>query len=247
MKFPFKIGTKCPNMNNINVYASPEVLDFFQNLSEVKYILVDNEDFPLLKKITLVEDYEKNRISFYGYSDDSTVNLKLINETLINNLTFVYFEFDGSADSGILRAIKDFFLNENSLVPLCKGEDLIINEGKIKLRVKKCLPVWQGIWNDATDITIDFVQPVLKNQMSFDIDMIKFATSLLNKSSEVYKTIFNHYKEWLTENFSYRVSEIPFELARKIVQRGDKSRYSSSHVAFMHSSKSRVEYLGIGS
>ena len=63
----------------------------------------------------------------------------------------------------------------------------------------------QGIWNDATDITIDFVQPVLKNQMSFDIDMIKFATSLLNKS-EVYKTIFNHYKEWLTENFSYRVS-----------------------------------------
>ena len=59
MKFPFKIGAKCLNMNNINVYASPEVFDFFQNLSEVKYILVDNEDFPLLKKITLVEDYEK--------------------------------------------------------------------------------------------------------------------------------------------------------------------------------------------
>ena len=113
----------------------------------------------LLRKITPVEDYEKNRVYLQGFPDDSTVILRPIYQDSIQNLTSASFEYQGSADSEILESIDRFFLQENCLVPLCKHENLLIDEGKIKLRIKQCLPVWQGVWTDSTKISIDFCPP----------------------------------------------------------------------------------------
>ena len=92
--------------------------------------MLDDENCMLLRKITPVKDYEKNRVYLQGFPDDSTVILRPIYQDSIQNLTSASFEYQGSADSEILESIDRFFLQENCLVPLCKQENLLIGEGK---------------------------------------------------------------------------------------------------------------------
>ena len=110
----------------------------------------------------------------------------------------------------------------------------MIGEGKIKLRIKQCLPVWQGVWTDSTKISIDFCPPSPPtNPISDSIETIKFAGKLLKKS-EAYDVMFNHFKIWLKQNYSYQVCELPLEMAQSLLE-DDKLKYSTSHVAFIHS------------
>ena len=243
MMLSFKVGQKCADTNNATVYTSPEVFDFLQNISEAKYVLLDDDNCILLRKITLVEHYEKNRVYLQGCPDDSTVILRPICQDSIQNLTFASFEYQGSADSEILESIDRFFQKENCLVPLCKHENLLIDEGKIKLRIKQCLPVWQGLWTDSTKISIDFCQPLPPtNPISDSIETIKFAGKLLKKS-EAYDVMFNHFKIWLKQNYSYQISELPFELAQSLLE-DEKLKYSTSHVAFIHLKESITKCQG---
>ena len=58
----------------------------------------------LLRKITPVEDYEKNRVYLQGFPDDSTVILRPICQDSIQNLTSASFEYQGK-DREVFRTL----------------------------------------------------------------------------------------------------------------------------------------------
>ena len=55
--------------------------------------------------------------------------------------------------------------------------------------------------------------------------------------------MFNHFKIWLKQSYSYQVSELPFELAQSLLE-DDKLKYSTSHVAFIHLKESITKCHG---
>ena len=257
---PVKTGlcpVNCQNtiLNNFTCYASPEVYEYLKKISEseINFVLVKNKPKDVLLHLKKLEFYEKNRVFIQGYTDDSTIFISVPDEKKIKMLSKVELAIvptTSDFDMGIyLNDLKDFIISNIGLLPIKIGEIVKIREKNLEFKVTMTCPVGQGILSKQTDLSViisdqnEKSSKLAKNEEKV-MKILRYTWPLLKKSISISKDIlFANFMQEMKQNYCLNISEIPIQLAEKLIQDTKSLENSSSHVIFMNHAEDKNDLV----
>ena len=257
---PVKTGlcpVNCQNtiLNNFTCYASPEVYEYLKKISEseINFVLVKNKPKDILLHLKKLEFYEKNRVFIQGYTDDSTIFISVPDEKKIKMLSKVELAIvptTSDFDMGIyLNDLKDFIISNIGLLPIKIGEIVKIREKNLEFKVTMTCPVGQGILSKQTDLSViisdqnEKSSKLAKNEEKV-MKTLRYTWPLLKKSISISKDIlFANFMQEMKQNYCLNISEIPIQLAEKLIQDTKSLENSSSHVIFMNHAEDKNDLV----
>ena len=257
---PVKTGlcpVNCQNtiLNNFTCYASPEVYEYLKKISEseINFVLIKNKPKDVLLHLKKLEFYEKNRVFIQGYTDDSTIFISVPDEKKIKMLSKVELAIvptTSDFDMGIyLNDLKDFIISNIGLLPIKIGEIVKIREKNLEFKVTMTCPVGQGILSKQTDLSViisdqnEKSSKLAKNEEKV-MKTLRYTWPLLKKSISISKDIlFANFMQEMKQNYCLNISEIPIQLAEKLIQDTKSLENSSSHVIFMNHAEDKNDLV----
>ena len=257
---PVKTGlcpVNCQNtiLNNFTCYASPEVYEYLKKISEseINFVLVKNKPKDVLLHLKKLEFYEKNRVFIQGYTDDSTVFISIPDEKKIKVLSKVELAIvptTSDFDMGIyLNDLKDFIISNIGLLPIKIGEIVKIREKNLEFKVTMTCPVGQGILSKQTDLSViigdqnENSSKLAQNEENV-VKTLRYTWPFLKKSISISKDIlFANFMQEMKQNYCLNISEIPIQLAEKLIQDTKSLENSSSHVIFMNHAEDKNDLV----
>ena len=257
---PVKTGlcpVNCQNtiLNNFTCYASPEVYEYLKKISEseINFVLIKNKPKDVLLHLKKLEFYEKNRVFIQGYTDDSTVFISIPDEKKMKMLSKVELAIvptTSDFDMGIyLNDLKDFIISNIGLLPIKIGEIVKIREKNLEFKVTMTCPVGQGILSKQTDLSViisdqnEKSSKLAKNEEKV-MKILRYTWPLLKKSISISKDIlFANFMQEMKQNYCLNISEIPIQLAEKLIQDTKSLENSSSHVIFMNHAEDKNDLV----
>ena len=257
---PVKTGlcpVNCQNtiLNNFTCYASPEVYEYLKKISEseINFVLVKNKPKDILLHLKKLEFYEKNRVFIQGYTDDSTIFISVPDEKKIKMLSKVELAIvptTSDFDMGIyLNDLKDFIISNIGLLPIKIGEIVKIREKNLEFKVTMTCPVGQGILSKQTDLSViisdqnEKSSKLAKNEEKV-MKILRYTWPLLKKSISISKDIlFANFMQEMKQNYCLNISEIPIQLAEKLIQDTKSLENTSSHVIFMNHAEDKNDLV----
>ena len=265
---PVKTGlcpVNCQNtiLNNFTCYASPEVYEYLKKISEseINFVLIKNKPKDVLLHLKKLEFYEKNRVFIQGYTDDSTVFIRIPDENKIRMLTKVELTiFPSDLDMGkCLDSLKNFIISNSELLPIRIGETIKFGEKKLQFKVTMTSPVGQGILSKQTDISVIMVnqkneksskmskneEKVVVNNTSLELILktFRYTWPFLKNISNSKEILFSNFLQNMKQNYCLNISEIPIQLAQKLIQDTKSLENSTSHVIFMNHIEDKTEFI----
>ena len=225
MELPFKIGKEPENVSisQFECYVSQEVYEYLSGIENQPLNFITCRG--ILKKIVIIDNYEKNRIFIHGYEDDSTANLELTDENNICELEIVELECS-DINKDMLKDMEKF-VTDHSSIPTAKGE--VMNVVGYNFHVKLCSPVLQGLWTDNTKMILSKKN---KDGSQENLEVLRYSLPLISRPDAT-SLLFNSFKSLLKKSYTYEIAEIPSEISEKYSD--STSEFSTSSVCFISS------------
>ena len=260
---PVKTGlcpVNCQNtiLNNFTCYTSPEVYEYLKKISEseINFVLIKNKPKDVLLHLKKLEFYEKNRVFIQGYTDDSTVFISIPDEKKMKMLSKVELAIvptTSDFDMGkYLDGLKDFIIYNSGLLPIRIDETIrIICEKKMEFKVTMTSPVGQGILSKQTEISVNIsdqnekssklakIEEKVMKTLRYTWPFLKNSTSISNSKD----ILFANFLQVMKQHYCLNISEIPTQLAEKLIQDTKSLENSSSHVIFMNHTEDKTDLV----
>ncbi len=221
---------------------SPEVFEFLQNETEsdsLNFVFYDTDKTDIVKtkvlKVKRIKDYEKNRVYIQDCSDDSVIKLSPVeNIATIPRLTRVRLScLAGNSSQEQLCLDK---IASSLPIPLLEGRQLFDD-----VQVVSAFPFRQGLLTENTDIQVEF-QPHLdqvddaEKNFTTHRGLLQYSWTLAaspHSRSLIKTSLFESYKTWLQNTYSYELKELPSSVFKSISKEHD--HLSSSHICVLFS------------
>ena len=153
-------------------------------------------------------------------------------------------------DMGIyLNDLKDFIISNIGLLPIKIGEIVKIREKNLEFKVTMTCPVGQGILSKQTDLSViisdqnEKSSKLAKNEENV-VKTLRYTWPFLKNSISISKDIlFANFMQEMKQNYCLNISEIPIQLAEKLIQDTKSLENSSSHVIFMNHAEDKNDLV----
>ena len=238
---PLKIGTK-PKIDtliaNTICYASPEVYAYF---NQAKYVLLKSLPKNTILQLLEVKLYEKNRVFVHNCPDDSTVFLRKFDTDYITRLTEVELNTSSEVNESLNHLNELLPNSENcNLVPI--RNEQVLSIGSTRFEVKTCKPTSQGILTENTKITVLFEKENNEKRTEDVVKVFRYSCPFFAKIDNYHEILFSSMQRNMLTSYVLQVSEIPSDLAQKLIEDASDFDYLTSNVAFIHHHCDKATY-----